>query len=671
MKILTFVIAILFITPFSNFTFAESSNFIIYVDDDGTADYVNIQDAINNASEGDLIYVYSGIYYETILIDKKLKLQGQNINDTIIDGSYNDKIVKISADNVYFKDFTVKNSGGFKNNACLYINSNNVTISNCIIFRSRTGLIINEKNNINIINCLFHTNGEGIWSKNSYNLKLQDSELCHNGIGVNIHKSKNIIIENSYAHENAIPFLFNTSSNIEMKRVAACDNNDNGGGVFFYNSYNVQVENCNALHSGSGFKVVNSTNLNFNRCTLENITHFTFWIDHNSNNININECNIRNNFRHGIHITDSICRVEKSNLYGNSIESAFPRNSIIYAKNNFWGSMLGPKFSNGFRSIDRFSRDYGEIIYFPWSLKEYENAGADWRVEENFEKTKVSGYGDNIITLPGDDTDNDGLPDWWEEEFQYSVNVWDDHFNLDVDGDALNNFEECYAYNWGAKPNIKDVFVEIDITEENNIDKSNKLPEKYVEEMKEKFAEHGIILHIDQGALGGGEEIPYITNFSYEELVDIYWNYFLHNDLNNPRKNIFHYGIICDVGPGNGFMFTGWAHLNAFCISADVLDEQNKRFDRGFLISAGSMHELGHTLGLIADDFEGIDNHANIYPKYREFWKYINYKSVMSYQFTYRTLDYSDGDRGPNDFDDWGNMQFDFFKNTNLDWPKK
>jgi len=618
-----------------------------------------------------MIYVYSGTYNETIIISKTLILQGQNKTNTIIDGLYNDKVVNVTADKVVFKGFTIKNSGGFKHNAGVYINSNNFTISNCIIFRSRTGLIVDGKNNININNCLFHTNGEGIWSKNSYNIRIQESELCHNGIGANIYKSRNIIIENSYAHENAIPFLFNTSSNIEMTRVAACDNNDNGGGVFFYNSYNINVENCNAIHSGSGFKIVNSTNINFNRCTLEYITHFTFWIDSNSYNININQCNIINNFRHGIHITDSNCHVTQSNLYGNSIESAFPRNSIIYATNNYWGSILGPKFSNGFRLIDKLSRDYGEIIYFPWLLKEFENAGADWSVEEKFEKTRIHGYGDNTIALPGDDTDIDGLPDWWEEEFQYNANVWDDHLNLDPDGDALNNFEECYAYDWGAKPNRKDVFVEIDTTEEQNNDKSNRLPDKYIDEMKERFAEHDIILHIDQGNLGGGEEIPYITNFGYDELVDIYWNYFLHNDLNNPRKNIFHYGIICDVGPGNGFMFTGWAHLNAFCISADVLYEQNKRFERGFLISAGSMHELGHTLGLIADDFGGIDNHANIYPKYREYWKFKNYKSAMSYQYTYRVLDYSDGDRGPNDFNDWDNMQFDFFKNTHLDWPKK
>ena len=82
------------------------------------------------------------------------------------------------------------------------------------------------------------------------------------------------------------------------------------------------------------------------------------------------------------------------------------------------------------------------------------------------------------------------------------------------------------------------------------------------------------------------------------------------------------------------------------------------------------MHETGHTLGLIADDFGGNDNQASIYPKYKEFWIYRNYKSVMNYRFTYFILDYSDGDNGKIDYNDWGNMEFDFFKNTHFEWPK-
>jgi len=42
----------------------------------------------------------------------------------------------------------------------------------------------------------------------------------------------------------------------------------------------------------------------------------------------------------------------------------------------------------------------------------------------------------------------------------------------------------------------------------------------------------------------------------------------------------------------------------------------------------------------------------------------------MNYCYTYRILDYSDGSHGRNDFDDWGNLDFYFFKNSHFEWPK-
>ena len=45
-----------------------NSRNIIYVDDDGTADYTSIQDAIDNASDGDIIIVYEGVSPYAIII---------------------------------------------------------------------------------------------------------------------------------------------------------------------------------------------------------------------------------------------------------------------------------------------------------------------------------------------------------------------------------------------------------------------------------------------------------------------------------------------------------------------------------------------------------------------------------------------------------------------------
>jgi parallel beta-helix repeat protein len=412
----------------------------LFVGGYGDGNYTTIQSAIDAANWGDTVFVYSGVYNENVVVDKTIKLDGENKNTTIIDGIYDNIVLRIVSDNTVISGFTIKNSGGFKDNAAIYIHSNNTTISKCIIYRSRTGIRINNSYTTKISNCIFHTNGNGVQAKNSYFININNSEFCYSGIGINLYKSRDILLENIYGHENGIASLINKSSDIKITHCASCDNNDNGGGIFFYNSHDINVNNSNAIHSGVGFKIVNSTNIYFDRCNLEYNTHFTFWIYDNSYNITINESNIVNNLRHGVHITDSSCSIINSNLYNNSIDSVFPTNSYVTAENNFWGSKLGPVFSKGFRLADTTSKDFGKISFFPWKTNEYENIGTDWVVDETFEKTIVHGYSDSQIDLLGNDTDRDGIPNWWEKEFGYNETVWDDHMNLDPDGDGLNNF---------------------------------------------------------------------------------------------------------------------------------------------------------------------------------------------------------------------------------------
>ena len=38
----------------------------------------------------------------------------------------------------------------------------------------------------------------------------------------------------------------------------------------------------------------------------------------------------------------------------------------------------------------------------------------------------------------------------------------------------------------------------------------------------------------------------------------------------------------------------------------------------------------------------------------------------MNYDYKYKILDYSDGSHGRGDFDDWSNLDYDFFKNTDF-----
>ena len=58
----------------------------VTVDDDGGQDFKNIQDAIDFADEGDIVFVYSGTYYENVIINKSINLEGEDMDTTIIDG---------------------------------------------------------------------------------------------------------------------------------------------------------------------------------------------------------------------------------------------------------------------------------------------------------------------------------------------------------------------------------------------------------------------------------------------------------------------------------------------------------------------------------------------------------------------------------------------------------
>ena len=74
------------------------------------------------------------------------------------------------------------------------------------------------------------------------------------------------------------------------------------------------------------------------------------------------------------------------------------------------------------------------------------------------------------------------------------------------------------------------------------------------------------------------------------------------------------------------------------------------------------MHECGHTLGIFHGNTPGCDDQQSLYPWQLNWWKYRAYKSVMNYGYTYQMLDYSDGSRGKNDFDDWNRIDFRFFQ---------
>src|SRR5690606_18571371 len=87
----------------------------ITVDDDiEGANYKSIQDAVDNATNGDTVLVYPGNYTENVYVNKELTITSLSENpvDTIIHAANSeDNVFNIIADNVTISGFGISGAG--------------------------------------------------------------------------------------------------------------------------------------------------------------------------------------------------------------------------------------------------------------------------------------------------------------------------------------------------------------------------------------------------------------------------------------------------------------------------------------------------------------------------------------------------------------------------------
>lgn len=654
------------------------SEHLLYVDDNningpwnGSLEfpYQYIHQAVENATNEDTIFVFNGTYQEHVLINKQLTLLGENSSTTIIDGNYHEFIIQVTSASVTIENFTLRNAGGGMTDAAIKVNASDCHLDHCLVYRAKTGISLRNTYEADIHSCIFYLNGEGIGIFSSENCHIENCYFTHNALGISLERSHSIDLQGCYAQTNGIGYYFYYTTNSTATLCAAYDNNDNQGGFFTKNSTNITITNCNSNHNGVGVKITDSATITVEQSDLLSNTHAAVWTDTSSENIRIQQCAMEFNKRCACYLIHTTCIIFQNNIF-NSLFGLYGEDSLIDARDNWWGSFFGPTLFD--RTIrDRVIIKNGKLTVYPWRVTNITTAGSTWDIDTTLYHIDINTSRYTQITLPGNDTDNDGVPDWWEIKWGYNPNVWDDHARLDPDGDGLNNIEECYTDSWDSSPFHKDVFLEIDWMKSNFANASNKPSSFFIEKMVQAFATHNITLHVDEGSLGGGEEVTYRANFSFAELCDYYWNYFLHNDLNNPRKGIFHYCLVSDYGPSPGFSFIGWDHLDSFQISAQAIAAKGTHYlyPRSKLIVGGIIHELGHTLGLNVDDFGGIDNKVTTVLFTKQWWQYQAYRSCMNYWYTYTVINYSEGTHGKNDFNDWSHMDFSFFKNTSFEEP--
>jgi parallel beta-helix repeat protein len=160
----------------------------LYVGGSGPNNYTTIQKAINAAQSGDTVFVYNGTYKEHIIINKTIDLIGEDKDITIIEGDLSENLIKITADSVVVKSFTIK--------------------------KGIIGVYIVQSSGQEIKDNIIKNNWEGIGLSQTNNAKITKNTITDNYFeGINpISSSENIITQNK-VNWNLYGILLTESSN--------------------------------------------------------------------------------------------------------------------------------------------------------------------------------------------------------------------------------------------------------------------------------------------------------------------------------------------------------------------------------------------------------------------------------------------------------------------------
>ena len=208
---------------------------IITVDDDGMADFEDIQDAVDEAEDGDIIIVKSGIYEEEIEIyDKAIELQGEDPETTIIKGpdEFNNVGIFIESHNCTISGFSIFNWS----DAIEIVDSSDITVKGCNcsmergtnIYVTRSSGITIEANNCSKIPSRFEGDN-GIILENCVDcLIVNNTAMFHHEDGIYLLETNNTRIINNYCVDNSwgISICWSGSNIVSENR---CRDNYRGG----------------------------------------------------------------------------------------------------------------------------------------------------------------------------------------------------------------------------------------------------------------------------------------------------------------------------------------------------------------------------------------------------------------------------------------------------------
>jgi len=387
----------------TNLSIASSN--ILYVGGTGIGNYSKIKDAMDNASEGDTIFVFNGTYYEKLVINKSVSLVGEDKYSTIIDGLRLGETVRIENDHVNISGFTIRNSSKY-GNALIFVSENNNVSNNLFSDNNKGGIQCHYDNNTLTNNQFyFHV------SFGSNNNKIANNTFTNCGLFIEDGSASNTVVNNT-VNNKPLAYLEDKS---DLKINFAEE-------VILVNCENITIENLDIFNTSVAIEILNSNNCKIYNVSIKNIV-LGIYLGYDSNNNSLHKNEI-NECMHPMVLRKSDGNIIYNNKfnkngwddeisgYAQAIDFGSSNNNTVYG-NDFvrtsgWDVYLSNSNNNMF-----YHNNFTESVNFPHEYQHvYDSGNNYWNStygEGNYwddytgMDENLDGIGDAPYDIPGGD----------------------------------------------------------------------------------------------------------------------------------------------------------------------------------------------------------------------------------------------------------------------------
>ncbi|EMR74523.1 parallel beta-helix repeat (two copies) [Thermoplasmatales archaeon SCGC AB-540-F20] len=468
-KITTIGIILLFVgmafTPTTGFYLDEQFNLVtlnrdtLYVGGTGTGNYSTVQEAINNAGDGDTVFVYddSSPYYENVIVNKSINLIGEDKDSTVIDGNMIGDVFYVSADWVNISGFTIQNTS--TRDEGIEIISNHITIAdNNFVSHEYVGIYswsLHTSYN-NISGNYFTQSRAAIRLRYSDNYIISDNNIVNTG---GIHLSR-------YCSNNSISnnYIIGTGDTL-INNDIQCNNNSIVNNFLSNGSWGIRGDSGSNYYTNISYNIINNCDLegihfqSFNKGVIHgnSITNGRGGIYLRGSNSNMISCNVISNCSiEGIYVRLSSANTIfdntlTSNYYGLSLYELSNFNTIIdnvINSNNGYGIILDVNCNGNAIFDNNVSFNNGSAI----RMKSGSDPSSNNIIyHNNFINNSLGGH--------------DECSNIWDYGYPSGGNYWSDYNGTDMDGDGIgdtpynlsggdNQDRYPLMYLWGEHPPV-------------------------------------------------------------------------------------------------------------------------------------------------------------------------------------------------------------------------